>query len=184
MVGATTLDEYRRPGIRSSGVSRCWSNHCRSRLRWRPCGLKERYETITVSASKTRRSSLLRTSDRHLTGRHLPDKAIDLSTRRAPLRIEIDSVPTEIDVVSAHPPDRDRAPRFAKETDAVSGERLQDLDREIADQEELAGLTVWWQSEKDEIESLQTINEELDQLRGEVDRKLISRRPSPLWPDP
>ena len=61
---------------------------------------------------------------------------------------------------------------LAKETDAASEERLADLDREIADrQEELTGLTARWQAEKDAIESLQSINEELEQLRGEVDRE-------------
>ena len=61
---------------------------------------------------------------------------------------------------------------LAKETDTASRDRLAELDREIADrQEELAGLTARWQAEKDAIESLQSINEELDQLRGEVDRE-------------
>ena len=138
-------------------------------------GLKERYEIhhgVRIQDAALVAAAVL--SDRYLTGRHLPDKAIDLVDEAgSSLRIEIDSVPTEIDVVERRIRQIEiERLALAKETDAVSGERLQDLDREIADlQEELAGLTVRWQSEKDAIESLQTINEELDQLRGEVDRE-------------
>ena len=180
MVGATTLDEYRKYIEKDPALERRFQQvlveppsveAAVAILR----GLKERYEIhhgVRIQDAALVAAAVL--SDRYLTGRHLPDKAIDLVDEAgSSLRIEIDSVPTEIDVVERRIRQIEiERLALAKETDAVSGERLQDLDREIADlQEELAGLTARWQSEKDAIESLQTINEELDQLRGEVDRE-------------
>ena len=180
MVGATTLDEYRKYIEKDPALERRFQQvlveppsveAAVAILR----GLKERYEIhhgVRIQDAALVAAAVL--SDRYLTGRHLPDKAIDLIDEAgSSLRIEIDSVPTEIDVVERRIRQIEiERLALAKETDAVSAERLQDLDREIADlQEELAGLTVRWQSEKDAIESLQAINEELDQLRGEVDRE-------------
>ncbi|HAI63744.1 MAG TPA: type VI secretion system ATPase TssH, partial [Acidimicrobiaceae bacterium] len=180
MVGATTLDEHRKYIEKDPALERRFQQvlveppsveAAVAILR----GLKERYEIhhgVRIQDAALVAAAVL--SDRFLTGRHLPDKAIDLVDEAgSSLRIEIDSVPTEIDVVARRIRQIEiERLALAKETDAVSAERLQDLDREIADlQEELAGLTVRWQSEKDAIESLQTINEELDQLRGEVDRE-------------
>jgi ATP-dependent Clp protease ATP-binding subunit ClpB len=180
MVGATTLDEYRKYIEKDPALERRFQQvlveppsveAAVAILR----GLKERYEIhhgVRIQDAALVAAAVL--SDRYLTGRHLPDKAIDLVDEAgSSLRIEIDSVPTEIDVVERRIRQIEiERLALAKETDAVSAERLEDLDREIADlQEELAGLTVRWQSEKDAIESLQTINEELDQLRGEVDRE-------------
>ncbi len=180
MVGATTLDEYRKYIEKDPALERRFQQvlveppsveAAVAILR----GLKERYEIhhgVRIQDAALVAAAVL--SDRYLTGRHLPDKAIDLVDEAgSSLRIEIDSVPTEIDVVERRIRQIEiERLALAKETDAVSAERLQDLDREIADlQEELAGLTVRWQSEKDAIESLQAINEELDQLRGEVDRE-------------
>ena len=180
MVGATTLDEYRKYIEKDPALERRFQQvlveppsveAAVAILR----GLKERYAIhhgVRIQDAALVAAAVL--SDRYLTGRHLPDKAIDLVDEAgSSLRIEIDSVPTEIDVVERRIRQIEiERLALAKETDAVSAERLQDLDREIADlQEELAGLTVRWQSEKDAIESLQTINEELDQLRGEVDRE-------------
>jgi len=180
MVGATTLDEYRKYIEKDPALERRFQQvlveppsveAAVAILR----GLKERYEIhhgVRIQDAALVAAAVL--SDRYLTGRHLPDKAIDLVDEAgSSLRIEIDSVPTEIDVVERRIRQIEiERLALAKETDAVSGERLHDLEREIADlQEELAGLTARWQSEKDAIESLQTINEELDQLRGEVDRE-------------
>ena len=180
MVGATTLDEYRKYIEKDPALERRFQQvlveppsveAAVAILR----GLKERYEIhhgVRIQDAALVAAAVL--SDRYLTGRHLPDKAIDLIDEAgSSLRIEIDSVPTEIDVVERRIRQIEiERLALAKETDAVSAERLQDLDREIADlQEELASLTVRWQSEKDAIESLQAINEELDQLRGEVDRE-------------
>ena len=180
MVGATTLDEYRKYIEKDPALERRFQQvlveppsveAAVAILR----GLKERYEVhhgVRIQDSALVAAAVL--SDRYLTGRHLPDKAIDLIDEAgSSLRIEIDSVPTEIDVVERRIRQIEiERLALAKETDAVSKERLDDLDREIADrQEELAGLTARWQAEKDAIESLQAINEELDQLRGEVDRE-------------
>lgn len=180
MVGATTLDEYRKYVEKDPALERRFQQvlveppsveAAVAILR----GLKERYEIhhgVRIQDSALVAAAVL--SDRYLTGRHLPDKAIDLIDEAgSSLRIEIDSVPTEIDVVErrARQLEIERL-ALAKETDAASRERLDDLDRELADlREELSALTVRWQSEKDAIDELRAINEELEQLRGEVDRE-------------
>ncbi|MEM7142966.1 MAG: AAA family ATPase, partial [Actinomycetota bacterium] len=104
----------------------------------------------------------------------LPDKAIDLIDEAgSSLRIEIDSVPTEIDVVERRIRQLEiERVALAKESDAASMERLEDLDRELADlSESLAGLTATWQAEKDAISALRELNEELDAVRGDVERE-------------
>ncbi len=180
MVGATTLDEYRKYVEKDPALERRFQQvlveppsveAAVAILR----GLKERYEIhhgVRIQDSALVAAAVL--SDRYLTGRHLPDKAIDLIDEAgSSLRIEIDSVPTEIDVVErrARQLEIERL-ALAKETDVASAERLDDLDRELADlREELSALTVRWQSEKDAIDELRAINEELEQLRGEVDRE-------------
>ena len=109
-------------------------------------------------------------SDRYITSRFLPDKAIDLVDEAASrLRMEIDSRPEEIDNV-------ERVVRrleieemaLAKETDAASKDRLERLRSELADEKEkLAGLTARWENEKGSIDSLRELKEELDNLRRE-----------------
>lgn len=108
-----------------------------------------------------------------MTGQFLPDKAIDLIDEAAStLRIEIDSVPTEIDVI-------DRRIRqleiervaLEKETDEVSAERLEHLDEEVANlREELAGMQAHWQSEKWAIDEIRTLKEQLETARSDADR--------------
>lgn len=180
MVGATTLDEYRKYVEKDPALERRFQqvlveppsvDDAVAILR----GLKERYEVhhgVRIQDSALVAAAVL--SDRYLTGRHLPDKAIDLIDEAgSSLRIEIDSVPTEIDVVERRTRQLEiERLALAKETDVASIERLDDLDRELADlQEELSALTVRWQGEKDAIDELRSINEELEQLRGEVDRE-------------
>ncbi len=179
MIGATTLDEYRKYVEKDAALERRFQQvmveppsveDTIAILR----GLKERYEVhhgVRIQDSALVAAAVL--SDRYLSGRFLPDKAIDLVDEAgSSLRIEIDSVPTEIDVV-------DRRVRqleiervaLAKETDDASKERLADLDRELADLiEESSGLTARWQAEKDAITSMQGFKEELERLRTEVDR--------------
>ena len=116
-------------------------------------GLKERYEVhhgVRIQDAALVSAAVL--SDRYVTGRFLPDKAIDLVDEAASmLRIEIDSMPTEIDVV-------DRRIRqleieqvaLAKESDAASADRLEAIEEELANlREELAGMQAHWQSEKE-----------------------------------
>ncbi|MBT5580437.1 MAG: AAA domain-containing protein, partial [Acidimicrobiaceae bacterium] len=180
MVGATTLDEYRKYVEKDAALERRFQQvlvepptveAAIAILR----GLKERYEVhhgVRIQDSALVAAAVL--SDRYLTGRFLPDKAIDLIDEAgSSLRIEIDSVPTEIDVVER------RIRQFeiervalAKETDAASLERLDDLDRELADlTESLAGLTARWQGEKDAISAMSAVNEELEAVRGAVERE-------------
>jgi ATP-dependent Clp protease ATP-binding subunit ClpB len=112
-------------------------------------------------------------SDRYITSRFLPDKAIDLVDEAASrLRMEIDSRPVEVDEV-------ERLVRrleieemaLEKESDDASKDRLEKLRAELADQKEkLAELTTRWQNEKNAIDSVRVLKEELENLRGESDR--------------
>ena len=180
MVGATTLDEYRKYVEKDPALERRFQQvlveppsveAAIAILR----GLKERYEVhhgVRIQDSALVAAAVL--SDRYLTGRFLPDKAIDLIDEAgSSLRIEIDSVPTEIDVVERRIRRLEiERVALAKETDNASAERLDDLDRELADlTESQAGLTATWQAEKDAIGALRDLNEELDLLRGEVERE-------------
>ncbi len=180
MIGATTLDEYRKYIEKDAALERRFQQvmveppsveATIAILR----GLKERYEVhhgVRIKDSALVAAAVL--SDRYLTGRFLPDKAIDLIDEAASsLRIEIDSVPTEIDVVERRIRQLEiERLALAKETDDASAERLDDLDRELADlTESLAGLTATWQAEKDAIAALRDLNEELEFVRGEVERE-------------
>ncbi len=113
-------------------------------------------------------------SDRYLTGRFLPDKAIDLVDEAASkLRIEIDSMPTDIDVVERRIRQLEiERVALAKETDDASKERLNALDEELANlQEQISGMKAHWQSEKDAIVSIQAIKEQLENKRIELERE-------------
>ena len=180
MVGATTLDEYRKHIEINAALER----------RFQPVlveppsvestvailrGLRERYEVhhgVRVKDSALIAAAEL--SDRYLTGRFLPDKAIDLMDEAASsLRIEIDSVPTEIDVVQRRlrQLEMERV-ALASENDEVSERRLQDLDREIAElTEQQSVLGARWQSEKDAISVIRSLKEELEARRTELDRE-------------
>jgi len=113
-------------------------------------------------------------SDRYLTGRFLPDKAIDLVDEAASkLRIEIDSVPTEIDVVERRVRQLEiEHVALAKETDAASVERLEGLDKELAELNERAtGMRAHWQNEKEAIGRIRDLKEQLEAKRSEVERE-------------
>ena len=113
-------------------------------------------------------------SDRYITGRFLPDKAIDLIDEAgSKLRIEIDSLPTEIDVVERRIRQLEiERVALAKETDAASVERLAALDRELADlQEESTGMKAHWQGEKDAITQIRDLKEQLEAKRTEIERE-------------
>ncbi|MEO6711824.1 MAG: ATP-dependent chaperone ClpB, partial [Mycobacteriales bacterium] len=179
MVGATTLDEYRKHIEKDAALER----------RFQPVmvgepsvedtigilrGLKERYEVHHgVRITDTALVAAAALSDRYLTGRFMPDKAIDLIDEAASrLRMEIDSRPTEIDEVErvVRRLEIERA-ALQKETDAASAERLQRLERELAERrEELGALTARWQGEKDIIDEQRHIKERLEQTRGEFER--------------
>ncbi|MDE0580504.1 MAG: AAA family ATPase [bacterium] len=180
MIGATTLDEFRTHIEKDAALERRFQQvyvgepsveDAIAILR----GLKERYEVhhgVRIQDAALVSAAVL--SDRYVTGRFLPDKAIDLVDEAASmLRIEIDSMPTEIDVV-------DRRIRqleieqvaLAKESDAASAERLEALEEELANlREELAGMQAHWQSEKEAIGQIRTLKEEHDALSTALDRE-------------
>ena len=137
-------------------------------------GLKERYEVhhgVRITDAALVAAATL--SDRYITARFLPDKAIDLVDEAASrLRMEIDSRPVEIDTV-------ERAVRrleieemaLEKESDPASRDRLAALRAELAERrEELSALTARWQNEKGAIEVTRELKEQLEQLRGESER--------------
>ncbi|NIJ14970.1 ATP-dependent Clp protease ATP-binding subunit ClpB [Saccharomonospora amisosensis] len=179
MVGATTLDEYRKHIEKDAALERRFQQV----LVGEPSvedtvgilrGLKERYEVhhgVRITDAALVAAATL--SDRYITARFLPDKAIDLVDEAASrLRMEIDSRPVEIDEV-------ERAVRrmeieemaLSKEDDAASRERLEALRAELAERrEQLSALTTRWQNEKGSIEKVRELKEQLEQLRGEADR--------------
>jgi ATP-dependent Clp protease ATP-binding subunit ClpB len=179
MVGATTLDEYREHIEKDAALERRFQQV----LVGEPSvedtvgilrGLKERYEVhhgVRITDAALVAAATL--SDRYITARFLPDKAIDLVDEAASrLRMEIDSRPVEIDTV-------ERAVRrleieemaLAKESDAASLERLSALRAELAEKrEELSALTARWQNEKGSIDRVRALKEQLESLRGESER--------------
>jgi ATP-dependent Clp protease ATP-binding subunit ClpB len=179
MVGATTLDEYRERIEKDPALERRFQQV----LVGEPSvedtvgilrGLKERYEVHHgVRITDTALVAAATLSDRYITARFLPDKAIDLVDEAASrLRMEIDSRPVEIDEV-------ERAVRrleieemaLAKEDDPASAQRLTALRAELAEKREaLSALTMRWQSEKNAIEATRELKERLEALRGEAER--------------
>ena len=179
LVGATTLDEYRKYIEKDAALERRFQQVFVGEpsvedtvgiLR----GLKERYEVhhgVRITDSALVAAATL--SDRYITSRFLPDKAIDLVDESASrLRMEIDSRPVEVDEV-------ERLVRrleieemaLAKEEDDASKDRLEKLRAELADlREKLAELTTRWQNEKNAIDIVRGFKEELEVLRGEADR--------------
>ena len=179
LVGATTLDEYRQRIEKDPALERRFQQVYVGEpsvedtvgiLR----GLKERYEVhhgVRITDAALVAAAAL--SDRYITARFLPDKAIDLVDEAASrLRMEIDSRPVEIDTV-------ERAVRrleieemaLAKESDAASVDRLAALRAELAEQrEQLAALTARWQNERGAIEGVRELKEQLEALRGEAER--------------
>ncbi|MHB8437913.1 MAG: ATP-dependent chaperone ClpB [Acidimicrobiales bacterium] len=179
LIGATTLDEYRKHIERDAALERRFQpvyvgqpsvDDTVAILR----GLKERYEVhhgVRIQDAALVAAAVL--SDRYLTGRFLPDKAIDLVDEAASrLRIEIDSMPTEIDVVTRRMRQLEiERVALAKETDAASAERLARLDQELANLKEQAdALTARWQREKDAITEIRSLKEELENARVEAER--------------
>ncbi len=180
MVGATTLDEYRKHVEKDPALERRFQQvyvgepsveDTIAILR----GLKERYEVhhgVRIQDSALVAAAVL--SNRYVTSRFLPDKAIDLVDEAASrLRIEIDSMPTEIDVVERRIRQLEiERVALAKETDAASMERLGALDKELADlREQSSGMKAHWENEKTAIAAIRGLKERLEQLRIHVDRE-------------
>jgi len=180
MVGATTLDEYRKYVEKDAALERRFQQvfvgepsveDSIAILR----GLKERYEVhhgVRIQDSALVAAATL--SDRYVTGRFLPDKAIDLMDEAASkLRIEIDSLPTEIDVVERRIRQLEMEQvALSKETDAQSVARRDELEADLADlNEQVAGMRAHWQNEKDAIEKIRALKEQADNLHRQLERE-------------
>ena len=180
MIGATTLDEYRKYIEKDPALERRFQQvfvgepsveDTIAILR----GLKERYEVhhgVRIQDAALVAAATL--SDRYITGRFLPDKAIDLMDEAASkLRIEIDSLPTEIDVVERRVRQLEiERVALSKETDDTSIARLDDLDAELANlREERDGMLAHWDREKQAIGEIRSLKEELETLREQLERE-------------
>ncbi len=178
-IGATTLDEYREHIEKDPALER----------RFQPVlveepsvedtigilrGLKERYEVhhgVRIQDPALVAAAVL--SDRYVTARFLPDKAIDLIDEAASrLRIEIDSMPVEIDEVERRVRQLEiEKAALSKETDAASRERLERLEQELADlREQSAGMMAHWQREKELIDALRARKQEIEEARAAFER--------------
>jgi ATP-dependent Clp protease ATP-binding subunit ClpB len=178
-VGATTLDEYRKHIEKDAALER----------RFQPVmvgeptvadtigilrGLKERYENhhkVRIQDNALVAAATL--SDRYIADRFLPDKAIDLIDESASrLRIEIDSVPTEIDEVDRRVMQLEiELTSLRKESDTASAERREAIERELAElQERSAAMKAQWQSEKQAIRGISELKEQLEHARLEAER--------------
>ena len=178
-VGATTLDEYRKHVEKDAALARRFQpvfvseptvEDTISILR----GIKEKYEMhhgVKIADSALVAAATL--SHRYITDRFLPDKAIDLVDEAASrLRMEVDSKPEELDAL-----DRQilqfqiEAEALKKEDDAASQDRLEKLEKELADlQQKSAELTAKWQAERDSLEAARGLKEQLDQSRAELEQ--------------
>jgi ATP-dependent Clp protease ATP-binding subunit ClpB len=178
-VGATTLDEYRKHIEKDAALER----------RFQPVmvgepsvpdtiailrGLKERYEVhhkVRIQDNALIAAATL--SDRYIADRFLPDKAIDLIDEAAAgIRIEIDSLPTEIDEVDRRVMQLEiELTSLSKETDLASAERREAIERELAElQERSAAMKAQWQSEKQSIQGISELKEQLEQARTDAER--------------
>jgi ATP-dependent Clp protease ATP-binding subunit ClpB len=176
-VGATTLDEYRKHVEKDAALARRFQpvfvgepsvEDTVSILR----GLKEKYEQhhgVRVTDSALVAAATL--SNRYITDRFLPDKAIDLVDEAASrLRMQVDSKPEELDTV-----DREivrlriEAEALKKETDAASKERLARLEKELVDlEEQSAAITARWKAEKDKLGRAAELKKKLDEARNQL----------------
>jgi ATP-dependent Clp protease ATP-binding subunit ClpB len=179
LVGATTLDEYRKHIEKDAALER----------RFQPVfvappsvedtiailrGLKERYEVHHgVRIKDDALIAAAKLSDRYIGGRFLPDKAIDLVDEAGSrLRIEIDSLPEEIDEVERRVTQLEiERQALSKEEDRSAIERRQAIEAELAElREKSAGMKAEWQAEKEVISRIQSIKEKVDELRSQAER--------------
>jgi ATP-dependent Clp protease ATP-binding subunit ClpB len=179
VVGATTLDEYRKHIEKDPALER----------RFQPVhvgppsvedtiailrGLKERYEVHHgVRITDDAIIAAAKLSDRYIGGRFLPDKAIDLVDEAGSrLRIEIDSMPQEIDQIERRITQLEiEKQALAKEKDRSAVERRDAIESELSElREKSSGMKARWQAEKDQIQKIRTLKEKHDGLRSEVER--------------
>ena len=179
VIGATTLDEYRKHIEKDPALER----------RFQPVmvgeptvadtiailrGLKEKYEVhhgVRITDNAIIAAATL--SDRYIGDRFLPDKAIDLIDEAASrLRIEIDSLPQEIDEVERRIVQLEiERQALLKEKDRAAVERREALEREIASlRERSSGMKAQWQAEKGALQEIQQLKAEIENVRGEIDQ--------------
>ncbi len=179
MIGATTLDEYRKYVEKDAAFER----------RFQPVfvgeptvedtiailrGLKERYEVhhgVRIQDSALVAAALL--SHRYIADRFLPDKAIDLVDEAGSrLRIEIDSMPVEIDVVERRIQQLEiERQALKKETDPASVERRETIEAELAElREQSAGMKAHWQAEKESIGQIRALKEQIEEAKAQSER--------------
>jgi len=178
-IGATTLDEYRQYIEKDAALER----------RFQPVkvgepsvedtvailrGLKERYEVhhgVRIKDGAIVAAAAL--SDRYISDRFLPDKAVDLVDEAASrLKIELDSMPTEIDRIERQIMQLEMERQaLEKETDQASAKRLETVQQEMANlKEESTGLMAQWRKEKESIDEIRALQEEIDALRTEAEQ--------------
>ena len=178
-VGATTLNEYQKYIEKDKALERRFQQvyigeptveDTIAILR----GLKERYEVhhgVRIKDAAIVAAATL--SNRYITDRFLPDKAIDLIDEAASrIRIEIDSLPQEIDVLEREILQLEiERQALSRETDEKSKERLEDIEKRIADlKERSSAMKAKWQSEKEEIEKMRSGKEQLEEAKLELER--------------
>ncbi len=177
-IGATTLDEYRKHIEKDAALERRFQpvmvepptvEDTVSILR----GLRERFEVhhgVRIQDNALVAAAVL--SNRYITDRFLPDKAIDLIDEAAAmLRTEIDSMPQELDEVTRRVMQLEiEEAALKKEKDKASQERLEDLRRELADLKAQAdAMRAQWEAEKQSIEEVRTLREQIEQVRQEIE---------------
>jgi ATP-dependent Clp protease ATP-binding subunit ClpB len=178
-IGATTLDEYRKHIEKDAALERRFQpvqveqpsvEDTISILR----GLRERYEVhhgVRIKDSALVAASVL--SNRYISDRFLPDKAIDLMDEAAArLRTEIDSMPAELDEITRRVMQLEiERQALRKETDEASRQRLSRLEKELADAKSQAdALKAQWQAEKDTVQRLRALRQEIDETKTEIQR--------------
>jgi len=178
-VGATTTDEYRKYVEKDAALARRFQpliveeptvEDTVSILR----GIKEKYELhhgVRIADSALVAAATL--SHRYITDRFLPDKAIDLMDEAASrLRMEVDSKPEELDALDRQILQMQiEAEALKKEDDKASKDRLEKLEKELADiQEKSSQMTATWQAERDKLEAARGVQEQLERARAELDQ--------------
>ena len=176
-IGATTLDEYRKYIEKDAALERRFQpvlvdqptvEDTISILR----GIKERYEVfhgVKITDSALVAAAVL--SDRYITDRFLPDKAIDLVDEACALiKTELDSMPTELDELSRKIMQMEiEETALKKETDHLSQERLADLQKNLAElHDEFASKKAQWENEKNSVSHLSALREEIEQVNRDI----------------
>ncbi len=177
-IGATTLDEYRKNVEKDPALERRFQPVILSEPSLEDTisilrGLRERFEVhhgVRICDSALVTAATL--SHRYITDRHLPDKAIDLIDEAAAMiRTEIDSLPTELDEINRRIMQLEiEREALKRESDTASKERLQNLEKELADsKEKQSQLMAQWEKEKTSIKDLQQLKEELERTKLEIE---------------